>query len=363
MIMPSTRNISLVFKAVPKGMPIPGEHLIIEDRPIDLEKIPENGLVVRNIYNSLDPYMRLMLVEPDTKHYRKPCTLNSPLRSLAVAEVIHSSCDDYPIGTLIRTSLPIAEYSVLSREDIDMASSSAKVKTLPSSTTLHPAYYLGPLGMPGLTAYSSLFEIGKPRPGETIFVSSAAGAVGQIVGQIARLQGLKVIGSAGSAVFNYKEESTLSALQRLAPEGIDIYFDNVGGQTLEDALACMRKHGRIIVCGMLSQYDSTSSTDTSQSSYGVKNLFRLFSQGLTMRGFQVGMRDFGPKYEEDFERDMGFWIGEGKIKAVVSEVTGIERGAEGFVGMLKGDGFGKACLRVEGSGVGGGDGRELFRRI
>lgn len=362
--MPLTRNLNLVFKAVPKGLPVPGDHLAIEDRRIDLNDIPKNELVLRNIYSSLDPYMRLMLVEPDTKHYRKPYTLDEPLRSLAIAEVIRSSRKDFPTGMLLRTSLPIAEYSVLQSEQLDARlenGSSAKIKVLPESSASHPAYFLGPLGMPGLTAYSSLFEIGKPKAGETIFVSSAAGAVGQIVGQIARIKGLRVIGSAGSSekcallrdelgfdeVFNYKEESTLSALNRLAPDGTDIYFDNVGGQTLEDALACMRKDGRIVICGMVSQYNSSSSSNTSKGEHGVKNLFQLVSQGLTMRGFQVGMKHFGPKYEEDFESNMMKWIQDGKVKVVMSEVQGVENGAEAFVGMLKGENVGKAVLRVQ----------------
>lgn len=363
--MPLTRNLSLIFKAVPKALPTAGEYLAIEDRPIDLDNVPDNGLVLHNIYNSLDPYMRLMLVEPDTKHYRKPYTLDDPLRSLAIAEVIRSSRKEFPIGTLLRTSLPIAEHSVLTSEQIDSKlehGSSAKIGVLPSDSDIHPAYFLGPLGMPGLTAYSSLFEIGNPKPGETIFVSSAAGAVGQIVGQIARIKGLHVIGSAGSAekcallkdklgfegVFNYKEESTLSALNRLAPDGIDIYFDNVGGQTLEDALACMRKYGRIIVCGMVSQYNSTSSSNTSKGEHGVKNLFQLVSQGLTMRGFQVGMEEFGPKHENNFETDMMEWIHDAKIKTIMSEVRGIQNGAEAFVGMLKGENVGKAVLKIQG---------------
>lgn len=364
--MPLTRNLSLIFKAVPQGLPVPGTHLTIEDRPIDVNDVPVRGIITRNMYSSLDPYMRLMLIGPKTQHYRQSFTLGEPLRSLTVAEVIRSSRSDFPRGTLLRTSLPIQQYSVLSEHDVRSkigVSNSAKIRILPSSKTskIHPVCWLGPLGMPGLTAYSSLFEIGRPSAGETIFVSAAAGAVGQTVGQICKIQGLKVIGSAGSsdkcslltdelgfdATFNYKSESTLSALKRLAPEGIDIYFDNVGGQTLEDALACMRTDDRIIACGMVSQYNSTGSESTSAGAFGVKNLFQFVSKGLTMRGFQVSNRDFGPKYEAEFENAMAQWIEEGKFKPVISEVRGVKAGAEAFVAMLGGKHVGKAVLRLD----------------
>jgi NADPH-dependent curcumin reductase CurA len=364
--MPLTRNSSLIFAAIPKGPPVSGRDLIVEARTIDLDDVPKGGIIVRNMYNSFDPYMRLMLVGPKTQHYRQPYTIREPLRSLAVAQVIKSSHPDLPSGSLIRTSLPIQQYSALSSKDIESkqsTASSAKLRVLPSlsQSSIHLACWLGALGMPGLTAYASIFEIGQPQPGETIFVSSAAGAVGQIVGQICKIRGLKVIGSAGSAVkcdlltdelgfdaaFNYKEESTLSALRRLAPDGIDIYYDNVGGKTLEEALAQMRIGGRIVICGMVSQYSSTSSQDTSEGQYGVKNLFQFVSKGLTMRGFQVGMKDFGPKYEAEFEEDMLRWLREGKIKAIMSEARGIEGAAQAFVAMLAGENIGKAVLRID----------------
>lgn len=363
--MALAKNLSLIFKAVPRGLPIPGQHLVIENRPIDIEDIPEGALIARNLYNSLDPYMRLMLVDSGTQHYRQPYTLDEPLRSLTVAEVVKSSNVAFPVGSLIRTSLPIQQYSILTSQNIQSRSnttSSAKVKILlaPVTDGIHPACWLGPLGMPGLTAYASIFEIGRPQAEETIFVSSAAGAVGQIVGQICKIQGLRVVGSAGSAekctlltdelgfdaAFNYKEKSTLSALKRLAPEGIDIYYDNVGGKTLEDALACMRNNGRIIICGMVSQYNSTSSENTSEGEYGVKNLFQLVSKALTMRGFQVGMKDFGPKYEAEFEENMQQWIREGTVKPIMSEALGIEAGAEAFVALLEGKNIGKAVIRI-----------------
>ena len=362
--MPLTKNLCLVFKVVPEGLPIPGKHLIVEDRPIDLTRVPDGGFVVRNIYNSLDPYMRLMLVDASTQHYRKPYKLGGPLRSLSVAEIIQSTHSAYPVGALIRASLPIQQYSLIppNHPSLSDLASSATIKVLPTTPPprVQPAHWIGPLGMPGLTAFSSIYEIGRPQTGETVFISAAAGAVGQIVGQICKIEGLTVVGSAGSdekidlitgelgfnEAFNYKTEKTSEALKRLAPKGIDIYYDNVGGQTLEDALGWMKKDGRIVICGMVSQYNSTSSSSTSESEFGVKNLFQFVSQGLTMRGFQVSQKDFGPKYSARHQEQMVQWIEEGKVKVVMSEAVGMENSAGAFVGMLKGENVGKAVLRV-----------------
>ncbi|KAK0834325.1 hypothetical protein LTR03_014387 [Friedmanniomyces endolithicus] len=363
--MSLVKNLSLIFKCVPDGLPIPGKHLVVEDRPSNISRAPDGGFVTRNLYCSLDPYMRLMLIESSTRHYRRPFVLGQPIRSLSVAEVIASSHPDFPTGSMIRASLPIQQYSVVTNEDPSMlggATSNGSIRVLPQSLSplMCPPFWIGPLGMPGLTAFSSIYEIGRIQPGETIFISAAAGAVGQIVGQICKLEGLRVIGSVGSdekvdllvnelgfdAAFNYRQESTSSALQRLAPAGLDIYYDNVGGQTLEDALASMAQDGRIIVCGMISQYNSTYKSTTSESTYGVKNLFQLVGQNLEMRGFQVGHRDFGPKHMRDHEEKTLRWIEERKLQAVMSEVRGIQHGADAFVGMLQGESVGKAILRI-----------------
>lgn len=359
--MPTTKNLSLIFKAVPSGLPIPGKHLTVEDRPVDITSAPEGGFVTRNVYSSLDPYMRLMLIDPSTTHYRKPYALNEPIKSIGIGKIIASSNQGFPVGRFVRTSLPIQQYSTITSDTISSTiSASSKVKPLPPELPDNSACYISALGMPGLAAFSSIYEIGHPQAGETVFVSAAAGAVGQIVGQICKNEGLHVIGSVGSdekldlitnqlgfdAAFNYKKTSTNDALERLAPDGIDIYYDNVGGETLETALKHMRKNGRIVVCGMVSQYNSTAEGNTSEGGYGVKNLFQLVSQSLTMRGFQVGDRDFGPKWAEEHESRVGKWIEEGSLKVVMSEMVGIEKGAEAFVAMLQGKNLGKAVLRL-----------------
>jgi len=202
--------------------------------------------------------------DPSTASYTPAYTLNAPITNDAVARVIQSSASEYSAGDLVLADLPFAEFATLTAEDIPF-----KIRAvLPNPfgwTGDDLALYLGPVGMTGLTAFSALYEIGKPKKGETIFVSSAAGAVGQMVGQIAKREGMRVIGSVGSdeklefitrelgfdAGFNYKIERAGEALKRLAPEGVDVYFDNVGGEQLDAALEAMNERGRIIACGMV----------------------------------------------------------------------------------------------------------------
>lgn len=220
---------------------------------------------------------------------------------------------------------------------------------------LDPANFVGALGMPGLTAYSSLYEIGQPKKGETIFISAASGAVGAIVGQIAKHEGLKVIGSVGTdekldyiteelgfdGGFNYKKEEPSKALQRLAPDGIDIYYENVGGIQLEAALDAMNNFGRIVACGMISEYNKAKT-----ERYGIKNTMFIVSKRITFRGFIVGDKDFGPKYFAERNKNISKWLADGTFKAKLSIVDGIDNGPEGFVGMLEGKNFGKTVLKI-----------------
>jgi NADPH-dependent curcumin reductase CurA len=197
----------------------------------------------------------------DVKSYTPPFPLNGPISNDTVARVLKSDSPDYRPGDLVIAYLPLAEYATLSKEGLQAIR--RKVDNPHGLKDL--GLFLGPLGMPGLTGWSSLYEIGKPKKGETIFISSAAGAVGQVVGQVAKREGLKVIGSVGSddklefitkelgfdGGFNYKKESTRDALKRLAPNGIDIYYENVGGEQLEAALEALNPFGRIVACGMV----------------------------------------------------------------------------------------------------------------
>jgi NADPH-dependent curcumin reductase CurA len=258
-------NKTLIFKKIPTGFPVPGEHLVVEDRPFDLDAAPPaDGVVVKILAASFDPFLRGKMRDPSVKSYTPPFQVGAPIVDDAVAKVLKSADGEYAEGDLVIASLPIAEYAV--------ASKSAIRRKVVNPHNLDLGYFIGPLGMPGLTAFSSLYKIGRPQQGETIFVSSAAGAVGQVVGQLAKHEGLKVIGSVGSdeklsfilneldfdAGFNYKKEKPVEALARLAPDGIDIYFENVGGEHLDAALVSMKRFGRIIVCGFVCSLFATS---------------------------------------------------------------------------------------------------------
>ena len=233
-------NKTLVFKAIPSGLPVPGEHLVVEDRPFDTTAPPPpGGLTLSILYSSYDPYLRGKMRDPSIKSYSPPFELNGPISNDSVARVLKSDNPEYQPGELIIAMLPLAEYAVLTK---DQLAGNIRRKVHNPYNLPDLGLFLGPLGMPGLTAFSSFYEIGKPQKGETIFISSAAGAVGQVVGQVAKLEGLRVIGSAGSddkvkfleeeigfdGAFNYKKEKVADALARLAPDGVDIYFENVG---------------------------------------------------------------------------------------------------------------------------------------
>ncbi|OTA98592.1 hypothetical protein M426DRAFT_325861 [Hypoxylon sp. CI-4A] len=344
-------NKTLVFKKIPTGFPVPGEHLAVEDRPIDLEAdAPKGGLVVEILYASFDPYLRGKMRDPKVKSYSPAFEIDSPFTNGTVARVLKSGSPDYKEGDIVVAFLPIGEYAIIPKP------SEASVRKIDNPHNLDLAMFLGPLGMPGLTAYAGLQKIGKPKKGETVFVSSAAGAVGQVVGQVAKNEGLRVIGSVGSdekleyitkdlgfdGGFNYKKESAFDALPRLAPEGIDIYFENVGGEQLDAVLRNMKTHGRIPVCGMISGYNVPN-----DQKYGIKELFQVIPKLITMQGFLVGQPEFGAAYFKEHQETVSKWILDGSFKAKIDVTEGIDRAAEGFVGMLKGENFGKAVLKIK----------------
>ncbi|CAM1510950.1 Fc.00g084630.m01.CDS01 [Cosmosporella sp. VM-42] len=345
-----TQNKTFIYKKIPTGLPKPGEHLTIEDRPIDLEEAPpKNGLVLKILYASFDPYLRGKMRDPSVKSYSPPFEVNKPIYNSTIGKVIKSDNAEFKEDDLVIAFGPIAEYVRVT----DIAEQ--RVRKVQNPHGLDLALFLGPLGMPGLTAWSGLHRIGKPKEGETIFVSSAAGAVGQVVGQVAKREGLTVIGSVGSdekldfitkelgfdAGFNYKNEKPKDALPRLAPDGIDIYFENVGGDHLEAALTSLKPGGRVPVCGMIGNYN----TPVDQQP-GVKGLMQLVAKQLTLEGFLVGKPEFGPAYFKEHQENMQKWLADGSIKAKLYITDGIDKAAEGFVGMLVGDNFGKAVLKI-----------------
>jgi NADPH-dependent curcumin reductase CurA len=344
-----SQNKALIFREIPEGYPVPGKHLVIESVPGNLEApAPPNGLVLQSLYSSFDPYMRPRMRPAEVKSYTPAFTLNNPIDSAAIARVIKSNNPDYPEGDIVLGHLPLQQYNLLDGDGVKVA----QLRHLENPLGIQDIrVFLGALGMPGLTAYSSLFEIGKPKRGETIFISAASGAVGQLVGQLAKHEGLKVIGSVGSdekldyiideldfdGGFNYKKEKPAVALARLAPDGIDIYYENVGGEHLEAALDALRDFGRVVVCGMISQYNSAP--------YPIKNIGNVLFKRITMRGFIVSDPGMGEKYEKEHQEKVQKWIKDGSFKALTHETRGIENAAEGLVGIFKGANMGKAVLK------------------
>ena len=250
------QNKSFVYKQIPDGYPKPGQDITVEIRSFDLDASPpQGGLITKNLFFSLDPYLRGMMRPTNIESYSQALEPNTTIRSFGVAKVLKSDTSKVQPGDYVAAVIGAEEYSAVPAAVVGLYD----FYKIPKDTTLPLSYYCGVLGMAGRTAYSSLYEIGEPQKGETIWVSGASGAVGQIVGQLAKHEGLKVIGSVGSddkldfiinkigfdGGFNYKKEKCADALKRLAPNGIDIYYDNVGGEHLEAAIDAMNNFGRI----------------------------------------------------------------------------------------------------------------------
>jgi NADPH-dependent curcumin reductase CurA len=302
---------------------------------------PSGGeVLVRNLYMSVDPYMRGRMTSQPS--YVEPFQLGQPLEGGCVGQVVLSQGGTFQVGDYVLGRKGWREYYV----------SDGAGLTKIDPTLAPPQAYLGVLGMPGLTAYIGLLDIGRPEAGNTVFVSAAAGAVGSVVCQIAKLKGCRVVGSAGSAdkvrwlrevagvdaAFNYKGVNSMTAeLGRHCPHGIDVYFENVGGAHLEAALEHMKMRGRIVLCGMISQYNDTAAPS------GPRNLRLAVRKRLTLRGFIVSDHvDRQPQ----FYADMGAWIADGNIKWEETIVDGIENAPKAFLGLFTGENMGKMLVRL-----------------
>lgn len=344
------QNKGVIFRNVPNGQIEPDKTIKVEAREFDIDQSPpEGGFTAKVIYSSFDPYMKGRMRSSEIKSYSPAFPLNQPISSHAVVKVIKSANDGFSAGDVVAVMSAMEEYTVIRKEFLGGA------RKLDNTYNLDLANYIGALGMPGLTAYSSFYDIGKPKKGETIFISSAAGAVGQLVGQLAKHEGLTVIGSVGTdekldyltndlkfdSGFNYKKETAKEALPRLAPQGIDIYYENVGGEQLEAALDNMKDFGRIIACGMISQYSKRP-----DERYGVPNMMNVVAKRLTIRGFIVGDANMGPMYAEEHQEKVSKWLSEKTFLAKVDITEGIDNGVTGFCNMLEGKNFGKAVLKL-----------------
>ena len=328
-----SREIRLVAR--PQGFP--AEDLFeVAEAPIPTPA--EGQVLIRNAYFSVDPYMRPRM--NDVRSYVAPFTLGEAMTGGAVGRVAVSRDSRYPEGAWVLHQLGWREWAL---------SDGAALRRLdPTAAPLSTA--LGVLGMPGFTAWHGMFALGQPKQGETVLVSGAAGAVGSAAGQMAAIAGCRVIGSAGSDeklawlrelgfddVFNYREQKPRHALAELAPDGIDIYFDNVGGDHLEAAIGALRTHGRVVACGSISRYNDA------EAAPGPRNMFLVVTRRLRLQGFIIS--DHFDRFDE-FAREATEWVRDGRLQYRETVVDGIENAPKAFLGLLRGDNIGKMLVKV-----------------
>jgi NADPH-dependent curcumin reductase len=297
-------------------------------------------ILVKNQYLSLDPAMRGWM--NDAKSYIPPVGLGEVMRALGVGQVIASQHPDFSVGDTVNGALGVQDFFVGEPKGF--------YKVDPSRAPL--PLYLSALGMTGMTAYFALLDVGQPKAGETVVISGAAGAVGSIAGQIAKLKGCRVIGIAGGAekcqslldelgfdgVIDYKNEDLVAGLKRECPQGVDVYFDNVGGDILDAVLTRLAFKARVIICGAISQYNNK------QAVKGPANYLNLLVNSARMEGMVV--MTYAPRFAEA-AAEMAGWLASGKIKSKEDIVTGLETFPETLLKLFSGENFGKLVLKVE----------------
>jgi len=329
-------NHQVRLAARPVGLPKPSDWQFTEEAVPE----PKDGeLLVQVQYISLDPAMRGWM--NDAKSYIRPVGIGEIMRAGAAGKVIQSRHGKFKEGDLVTGGFGVQEYAVSDGKGVN------KVDTRIPLTT-----YLGTLGMPGMTAYFGLLDVGKPQPGQTVVVSGAAGAVGSVVGQIAKIKGCRAVGIAGGAdkckllvaefgfdaAIDYKNEDVKAALKTHCPNGIDVYFDNVGGDILDAALARLARGARIVICGAISQYNATTGVK------GPANYMSLLVNRASMTGMVVF--DYAERYGEA-AREMAGWIAAGKLKAKEDVVPGgIAAFPETLLKLFKGENTGKLVLSL-----------------
>jgi hypothetical protein len=329
----SSREIRLASR--PKGIPTAANFKLVRT---ELGPLQEQEVLVRNLFMSVDPYMRGRM--NDGKSYVPPFELGKPLEGGAVGEVIESRAKEFKSGDVVSSNLGWREFFVASPEALH-----------PVNREIQPlSVYLGALGMTGMTAWAGL-NLVEVKAGDVIYISGAAGAVGNVAGQLAKIRGCRVIGSAGSEekvlflrqecgfdiAFDYKTGPVVEQLNVEAPDGIDVYFDNVGGETLEAALSALRVHGRIIACGGISGYNEEKPRP------GPSNLFNMITKRLTMKGLIV--RDWLGRQRE-FEQEVGGYFRAGKLKNKETVAKGIDQAADAFIGLFHGQNIGKMVVKL-----------------
>jgi NADPH-dependent curcumin reductase CurA len=319
----------------PQGLPTENDFEFAER---SLEDPQESQLLVRNLWMSVDPYMRGRM--NDRKSYIAPFQIGEPLEGSAIGVVEKSASPDFRAGDFVSHFAGWRDYALLK------ADGASKIEAGPVSIQA----YLGPLGGPGFTAYLGVTQIARVQAGETVFVSGAAGAVGSIACQIAKIKGCRVVASAGSpekiawlrdeagvdVAISYKAVANFAeALAEACPEGLDVYFDNVGGEQLDAAITVANNFARFALCGMIAQYNSESLPP------GPSHLFQAISKRLTLQGFLV--TDYWDLRDE-FSNQMAGWITEGRVKWRETIVNGLDRAPQAFLGLFRGDNVGKMLV-------------------
>ena len=328
-------NRQILLKSRPTGAPSAANFELVET-PVPA---PVDGQVLlRTLFLSLDPYMRGRM--NDGPSYAAPAEVGKPMVGGTVAEIVESRRSGYEKGDLVVSYSGWQEYAISGGTGLAKIDPAIKP----------PSLALGLVGMPGVTAYCGLMEIGQPKPGETLVVAAASGAVGSVVGQIAKLKGLRAVGIAGGpekckfaveelgfdACIDHHGSDLRQRLAAACPKGIDIYFENVGGAVQEALWPLLNNFARVPICGMIAQYNSTTPTPG-------PNLATMLVKRMRVQGFIV--TDLAPKYP-DAAKELATWYREGKMKYREDVVEGLEKAPEAFLGLLQGKNFGKLVIKV-----------------
>ncbi|MCL4119518.1 UNVERIFIED_CONTAM: hypothetical protein GTU68_016900 [Idotea baltica] len=329
-------NKQILLAKRPEGLPDSSTWKIVSTK---IPEPKEGEILIQQHYISLDPAMRGWL--KDRKSYIEPVGLGDVMRAGTVGEVIKSSSTKFKVGDYVSGWGGVQQYSISNGDNY--------FKVDPTLAELPK--YIGLMGMPGMTAYFGLFKIGELKEGETVLISGAAGAVGSVAGQIAKIKNCKVIGIAGGkakcdyllnelnfdGAIDYKSENIYEAIAERCPEGIDVYFDNVGGEILDAALANLAMYARVVICGAISQYNTTGKI------YGPSNYMSLLVNRGTMKGLMVF--DYVTEYPEAIKQ-FSIWLQEGRLKSKEDIYEGIENFHETFLRLFSGEKLGKLILKI-----------------
>jgi NADPH:quinone reductase len=330
-------NRQVILTSYPQGMPSLSN---FKTKECAIPQLKEGELLIKSLYLSVDPYMRGRMTGRPS--YIPPFQVDQPLTGDVIGKIVQSKNAAFKAGEIVFGSLDWADYTISNGINLQILNSNEAPITAA----------LGALGMPGMTAYFGMLDIGSPKSGETVVVSGAAGIVGMLAGQIAKLKGCRVIGIAGSdakvdylskelgfdAAINYKNPDYTEELKKACPKGVDVYFDNVGGAITDEVMKLINWHARIVVCGQISMYNLEA------PDVGPRNFRILIVKSALAKGFIVRL-DYNERFPEGIAQ-MSQWIKQNKIKYKESIAEGLEKAPEAFIGLFKGDNLGKQIVKI-----------------